>query len=360
MRNTIRLLLILTLVSCSKEQDKILPEQRSLTESVYSSVTIQPDSLYQVYAIVAGILDINLVEEGDLVKKDEAIIEIINNAPKLNSQNAKLALDLAQENYNGSAAILSGIEEEIAAGKLRLSNDSINYFRQKNLWEQNIGSKVDFDNRKLSYELSRNNLQLLKSKYNRTKNELLTAVRQAQNNYRASLITTKDFTVNSKMNGKVYALNKEPGEIVNTTQPLAMIGSATNFVVELLIDEVDIVRITKGLEVLVNLDAYNDVIFKAKVTKIYPKKDERNQTFKVEAHFDKLPDILYPGLSGEANIIIAKRDSVLTIPKEFLIDNNKVITAEGEIIVTTGLQDLEYIEIVSGINKGTNIYKPEQ
>ena len=39
-------------ISCSKKADKILPKETNLVESVYSSVTIQPDSLYQVYAIV--------------------------------------------------------------------------------------------------------------------------------------------------------------------------------------------------------------------------------------------------------------------------------------------------------------------
>ena len=55
------------MVSCSKKQDKILPEQKNLVESVYSSVTIQPDSLYEVYAVVSGILDKNLGTEGDLI-----------------------------------------------------------------------------------------------------------------------------------------------------------------------------------------------------------------------------------------------------------------------------------------------------
>ncbi|NND11183.1 MAG: HlyD family efflux transporter periplasmic adaptor subunit [Flavobacteriaceae bacterium] len=354
------LILLIIISSCSNEQDKIQPQERDLTESVYSSVTIQPDSSYQVHAIVAGILDINLVEEGDLVKKDQPIIEIINNAPKLNTQNAKLALDLAKENYYGSAAILSGIEEEIAAAKLKLSNDSINFFRQKNLWEQKIGSKVDYDNRKLNYDLSQNNLDLLRSKYNRTKNELLTAVKQAQNSYQASLINTKDFSVKSKMNGKVYALYKEPGESVNTTQPLASIGSATNFVIELLIDEVDIVRVKRDQEVLINLDAYSNNIFKGKVSKIYPKKDERNQTFKVEGRFVQLPDVLYPGLSGEGNIIIARKDNVLTIPKEYLIDNDKVRTEDGIVDIAIGLQNLEYVEVLSGITKDTYILKPEE
>ena len=67
MRIWFYLSLVLVVFSCANKQDKVLPTQRALTESVYSSVTIQPDSLYQVYAIVSGIIDVNLVEEGDLV-----------------------------------------------------------------------------------------------------------------------------------------------------------------------------------------------------------------------------------------------------------------------------------------------------
>ncbi|WP_298493628.1 efflux RND transporter periplasmic adaptor subunit [uncultured Algibacter sp.] len=352
-------MIILVLFSCSKSKDKILPTERSLTESVYSSVTIQPDSLYQAYAIVSGILDKNFVEEDEVVLKDQPLIQIINNTPKLNSQNAKFTLELAKENYNGSAAVLSSIKDEIASAKLKFKNDSINYFRQKNLWQQKIGSKLDFDTKKLNYELAINNLKTVQNKYFTTKNELQTAVKQAQNNYKTALITTKDFMVKSKINGKVYALYKEPGEIVNTMEALASIGSATNFVIEMLVDEVDIIRISKNQNVIIHLDAYNGQVFTGKVSKIYPKKDERNQTFKVEAVFENPPNILYPGLSGEANIVIAKRDTVLTIPKSYLIDNDKVQTDEGLTTIKTGLQNMEYIEVVSGITKDTHIYKPE-
>lgn len=352
--------ILLFFISCSKHQDKILPEEQSLTESVYSSVIVQPDSMYQVYSAVAGIVENNLVEEGDLVSKDDALIQIINQTPKLNTQNARLSLELAIENYEGRATILAGIQEEISSAILKQKNDSVNFFRQKNLWNQKIGSKADYDAKKLSYDLSNNNLTLLRSKYNRTKNELQTAVKQAQNIYQASLINTKDFTVKSKINGKVYALKKEPGEIVTIMEPLASIGSATDFVIEMLVDEVDIVRIHKAQDIVITLDAYNGKIFTGKVSKIYPQKDERNQTFKIEALFNDRPDVLYPGLSGEANIIIAKRDSVLTIPKTYLIEKNKVRTDEGTISVTTGLQNMEYIEILSGITKNTFIYKPEE
>jgi multidrug efflux pump subunit AcrA (membrane-fusion protein) len=351
-------LILLVSLSCKDNNETIQPRKRDLTESVYSSVIIQPDSLYKVYAIVAGILDKNLVEEGDQVTKGQAIIQIINNTPKLNTQNAKLALDLARENYNGSAAILSGIEDEILAAKLQYKNDSINFFRQKNIWEQNIGSKVEYDTKKLKYQLSSNNLNLLKSKYDRTKNELITALKQAENNYKTSLITTKDFTVASKINGKVYALNKNQGEIVSTMEPLASIGSANDFIVEMLVDEVDIVKISLNQEVLITLDAYAGEVFTGKVSKIYPKKDERNQTFLVEANFNVAPKTLYPGLSGEGNILIAHKKEVLTIPKEYVTEDNKVKTEDGLILIETGLENLEFVEVLSGLSEGTTIYKP--
>ncbi len=353
------MLLGVLLVSCNTDQEKIRPTVTDITESVYSSVTIQPDSLYQAYASVNGILDKNLVEEGDIVKKDTPLIQIINSNPKLNTENAKLSLDLAKKNYNGNAAILTSIQDEIEAATLKLANDSINYCRQKNLWDQKIGSKVEYDTKKLAYELSINSLDLLKNKYQRTKEELETQLKQAENNYKTSLTTTKDFTINSKINGKVYALYKNPGEIVNTLEPIAAVGSESLFIIEMLVDEVDIVKIEKAQKAIITLDAYNGKVFTSRVRKIYPKKDERNQTFMVEAVFDNQPAVLYPGLSGEANIVIDQKENVLTIPKHYLIDDTKVKTDNGIVDITTGLQSMDTVEVRSGITKDTWIYKPE-
>lgn len=360
MKSLLVIFIALFFFSCSQEEDKILPTERSLTESVYSSVIIQPDSLYQVFSIVSGIVEQNLVEEGDIVKKNQALVQIINNTPQLNTKNAKLALEFAKANYKGNATILNNIKDEIAAASLTYKNDSVNFLRQQNLWNQQIGSKVEFDTRKLKFQLSANNLKLLKSKYNQTKNELETVLHQANNNYQTSLINTKDFTIKSKINGKVYELKKEPGEIVNNQESLALVGSETHFIIELLVDEVDIIRISEQQQVIINLDAYQDQVFTGKVTKIYPKKDERNQTFKVEATFDNPPKKLYPGLSGEANIIIAKKENVLTIPKNYITNDHKVKTANGFVQVIIGLQNLEFVEILSGITKDTYLYKLEQ
>lgn len=351
--------LINCLSSCNPGKEKIKPTVRTITESVYSSVTIQPDSLYQAHAVVSGILEQNVVEEGDIVTKGSPIAQIINNAPQLNVENARLSLELALDNYSGNNAVIRTLEDEIRSARLQAQNDSVNYFRQKNLWEQNIGSQVEYDNRKLAYELSTNNLSLLLSNYARTKNELRTKVIQAENNYKTALITTGDFTVESKINGTVYALYKNRGELISTLEPLATIGSSNDFIIEMLIDEVDIVKVQLDQIAIVTLDAYGNDVFEAVVSKIYPRKDERTQTFKVEAVFKAPPDVLYPGLAGEGNIIVGRKENALTIPRSYLIDDRRVLTEDGEIELSLGLQNLEYAEVLSGLDKNTAIIKPE-
>ncbi len=347
-------------ISCHGNDEKIYPKKTGITESVYSSVTIQPDSLYQAYAIVNGIVDKNLVEEGDLVKKGEVVVQIINNSPKLNAEIARGALDLARDNYQGSAGILQGIEEELEAARLKFLDDSLNFIRQKRLWEQGIGSKATFEAKKLTFELSSSHLDLLQNKYARTRNELKTQLEQAKNNYRISLINTTDFAVTSKIFGKVYALHKNRGEVVTTAQPLASIGKEDEFVIEMLVDEVDIVKVKTGQPVLLTLDAYKGEVFEARVNKIFPTKDERNQTFLVEALFNDPPAVLYPGLSGEANIITSRKENALVIPRNYLIGQDRVKTEEGIVQVVTGLQSLDSVEISNGITANTLIYKPAE
>jgi multidrug efflux pump subunit AcrA (membrane-fusion protein) len=352
-------LLAFLIVSCNHNDEGITPEKTTLVESVYASALVQPDSLYEVYSSVTGILDKQLVEEGDTVSKGQPLFQIFNKTPELNRENARLNLQLAQEELSGNAAVLDGLEKELHTAKLKFHNDSVNFMRQKRLWEQQIGSNAEYDNKKLQYESSLNNLQVLQNRYGRTKNDLQTRMQQAENNYQTAIVNTGDFTITSKINGKVYAIHKNEGEIITAQQPLASMGKSAVFIVELLVDEVDIVALKKGQNVLITLDAYSNTVFEGKIDKIYPKKDERTQTFKVDAVFDKMPEVLYPGLAGEANIIVAQKENTLTIPLEYLMEGNTVMTDDGPQEVSLGVQNLKKVEILSGIDEHTKIYKPE-
>lgn len=361
MRKFVYVLIVLVFMSCgSEESTTTLPQRKDITESVYSSVTIQPDSMYQVYAAITGILEKIFIEEGDEVQVNQPLFHISNKNVKLNSDNAKLGMQIAKEKYSGANPILEDLKNEIKLAQLKLQNDSTNFIRQQNLWKQKIGAKVDYDNKKLQYETAKQTLNTLINKYNRTASELKQQVEQATNNYESSLSQSNDFTIESKIDGRIYSIEKNIGELISIQQPIAMIGSKSVFIAELLVDEVDITKISIGQKVIISLDSYQNEAFEAIIHKIYPKKNERSQTFKIEAQFINKPKTLYPGLSGEGNIIIDTKANALVIPKTYLINGNSVKTDAGIVNVVTGLESLDMIEILSGISEKTILYFPEE
>ncbi|MBC2840044.1 efflux RND transporter periplasmic adaptor subunit [Robiginitalea sp. SC105] len=350
---------LLLAIGCAGDPDGIHPETATITESVYASLTVQPDSMYKVHAAVSGILEKNLVREGDLVTAGTPLLKITDRTPELSKENARLQMELATSNYQGSTTPLKDLAAQIESARLSFVDDSINYRRQEKLWSQQIGSRTAFENRKLAYERSRNQLEQLRNEYARLSRELRTKMEQARNSFESYQANAEEFTVRSFIDGEVYALFKEPGELVIPNEPLATLGKPDSFVLELLVDEVDIVRLEVGQEVLVSLDAYPDSVFTASLSRIYPQKDERNQTFLAEARFLSPPGKLYPGLSGEANIVTARRENALTIPRNYLMEGDSVRTPEGPKKVSTGLQTLDRVEILSGLDSGSEILKPQ-
>jgi HlyD family secretion protein len=128
----------------------------------------------------------------------------------------------------------------------------------------------------------------------------------------------------------------------------------------MLIDEVDIASVSPGQLIYITLDAYKDQVFEASLTKIYPLKDTRTQTFQVEGRFNKEPPTLFAGLSGEANIVLTEKKNAMTIPLNYLMQGKKVKTEQGEILVETGISNMSFVEILSGIDTSTVLLKPEQ
>ena len=77
------LLLIYTFLGCGKKQEKIQPTVEPITESVYASGVIKSKNQYQVYSTVNGLLNEIMVNEGDVVKKDQPILRLLNESSKI-------------------------------------------------------------------------------------------------------------------------------------------------------------------------------------------------------------------------------------------------------------------------------------
>jgi multidrug efflux pump subunit AcrA (membrane-fusion protein) len=151
----------------------------------------------------------------------------------------------------------------------------------------------------------------------------------------------------------------EPGELVTPQQKLAVLGSAKDFEMELQVDEFDIARIRVGQVVQVTLDSYRGEVFQGSVSRVDPSMDSRSRTFTVMALFTTMPEMLYPNLTVEANIVVDRKDQAMTIPAEYLVDGGFVLTGKDErIAVEIGLRDLQRVEVISGIDSSTVILKP--
>lgn len=145
--------------------------------------------------------------------------------------------------------------------------------------------------------------------------------------------------------------------MVSPQTPLAVIGKANSFLLELEVDENDMVQVSAGQKVLVTMDSYKGQVFEAEIRKIYPIMDERSRTFKIEAYFMQTPPKLYPNLTAEANIIIQEKKQAITIPKEYLIDKEYVfVNGDEKRKVKTGLSDYKHVEILEGLKAGETIY----
>jgi len=351
------LLLLLCIVACKQNQEKIQPIVEPITESVYASGIVKSKNQYQVFSTVSGLIQKILVKEGDVVNKGEPLIVLVNEASRLNVENAKLAAEYADVNSNQDK--LNELKINIDLAKSKLLNDSVLMVRQRNLWAEQIGTRIELEQRELDYNNSKTAFEAAVLRYNDLKKQLTFSSLQSRKNFEISNTVANDYTIKSEVNGRVYNILKEQGEIVTPQSPVAIIGDAGDFLLELQVDEFDIAKIRIRQKIMISMDSYKGKVFEATVQKIDPIMNDRTRSFTIKASFVSSPPMLYPNLTAEANIVVQTKEKALTIPRNFLTDDNCVITNDKQKRkVVTGLKDYQKVEVLSGITETDIILKP--
>ncbi|WP_291400710.1 efflux RND transporter periplasmic adaptor subunit [Daejeonella sp.] len=357
MKNKIFFIFLVLLYSCQTPEETIKPVIKAVSQSVYASGVLKSKNQYQAYSTVSGIIEEIYVTEGDSVKVGQPILRVSNEVQQLNLENARLNADF--NNLSANQGKLNDAEASIDFLSNKLKNDSLLFFRQKKLWEQSVGTKVELEQRELSFQNSKNAYHSALIRYNDLKRQLNFASSQAQKNLNISQSLAQDFILKSQMDGLVYNLTKSKGELVNPQSPLATIGASNQFILEMQVDEYDILVVKPGLKVIVKLDSYKDQVFEARLTRINPLMDERSKTFLVEAEFIEKPAKIYPNVSFEASILIESKERALLIPRNYLLNDSSVVMSNGDTVkVKTGLKDYQMVEIISGISIDDEIKKP--
>lgn len=345
--------------ACGTRQETTTPQAGPITEAVYASGIIKARDQYQAYPAVTGIVAEVHVHAGDSVRKGDALFTIDDKATALGTQRAELALELLRQNAGSGSPVLEQLRLAVEQAHTRLVNDSLNYVRQKALWDKQIGSRAELDGRELAYTSARNALLTAQKAYTETRTRLSNELRMAENEMALRRAAQGDHTVRSLLDGRVYDVLIERGELANPQRPLATLGRADAFLLELQVDEYDIVRVKPGQDVLITMDSYKGQVMEGTVSRVDPLMNERSRTFTVEAVFKQPPPVLYPNLTAEANIVLARKERALTIPAAYLVDDRYVLVGKGERReVQVGLRDLQRVEVLGGIDTATVILHP--
>jgi multidrug efflux pump subunit AcrA (membrane-fusion protein) len=357
LKPTLKLLLFAcVLFSCKSKQEKIKPTEESITESVYASGIIKSTNQYKVFATVNGLIAGILVKEGDVIQKGDPIMKLTGTNAQLNSENAALSADYAAKSNN--AEKLKELQIATNLAKSKMDEDALLQQRQQNLWNQNIGAKIDLEQHQLAYKTSISAYQSAKLRQVQLQKQIEFQAKQSQTNLRIASNTKNDYIIKSDVDGRVYQIIMKRGEMVNTLSPVAIVGDANNFLIELQVDEYDINKLEIGQKIVLSMDSYKGQVYECLVTKVNPIMNEKTKSFTIEANFIKLPKRLFPFLTCEANIIIQHKAKALTIPRAYLLEGDSVLIDKNKKVkVKTGMKDYQKVEILEGLSTNDFIYK---
>jgi RND family efflux transporter MFP subunit len=355
--NAILILFGLGLFACSKKEESISPTTGSITESIYASGTVKSADQYQAFVSISGIIEEIYVHEGQEVEVGTPLLRVSNETQKFNLENAQLTAnfnDLA--NNQGK---LSEAEALAQTAKAKLKLDSSLFARQKTLWSQQVGTRVEFEQKELNYQSAKANYLSATQRYKELKRQINYSAAQTKKNVQISARQNEDFILKSKVKGTILSLLKERGELVSPQTPIANLGNTKDYVLEMQVDEHDIFQVKLGQKIAITFDAYKNQIFEAEVSKIASIMNERNKTFLIEAHFTKAPEKLYPNVTFEANIILKTKNNALILPRNYLKNDSIVTLIDGSTrVVKLGLTDFQKAEILSGLSAKDQVVKP--
>lgn len=331
-----------------KSQDKPVIYQTDnatymdIVKKTTATGSVTPRKEIEIKPVVSGIIDEIYAEEGAMINKGDLLarIRIIPNMINLN--NAKSRIDIA---------------------KINLKDAKRNYERQLGLLEKEVIARADFEGYETAYQNAIEELQ--------TSEETLELIKEGQTSNSDEETNT---LVRSTIDGMILDIPVEIGFQVieannfNAGTTIANIADMSDMIFEGNIDESEVGKIKEGMPLILVIGAIEDATFDALLEHISPKGQEVNGAvqFEIKADVELREDqFIRAGYSANANIVLARADSVLAISESLLLFNNDSIYVEVETepqifekrYIKTGLSDGIFIEVIEGLSESDRIKK---
>jgi len=196
--NALCFLFIPLLISCSKKDNgEIQPTKGTITESVYASGVVKSENQYTVYSTVNGVLQKVNVTAGQTIVQGQSLFQIESDKAALNTENARLAYQLSNENNHYIQDKISEMETKVQAAKDKLALDQSVYNRNKNIKQYNVISEVEYERVELAYKNSKSNYEAALKQLSQLKAQLQNEQSRSNINLKINEKAQNDFNVKS-------------------------------------------------------------------------------------------------------------------------------------------------------------------
>ena len=237
-----------------------------------------------------------------------------------------------------------GLSQQIAQSEVQLSLAKTTYERQKRLWEQKIGSEIQYLQAESTYKSLENSLKQLQAQLEKT-------------------------IIRAPFNGIIDDVFTEQGSVVAPGQTqLIRIINLNNMYIETEVPENHLLNITKGKKVEVFFPVLGKTM-NTQVRQVGNYINPNNRSFKIEISITNNDRKIKPNLTSRLKINDYSNPKAILIPQSIISENSKgqqyiyAVTDKNaenlahaqRVIVETGLTQGDYIEITSGLDAGAEI-----
>ncbi len=237
-----------------------------------------------------------------------------------------------------------GLSQQVAQMEVQAELAKTTFERQKKLWEQKIGSEIQYLQAKTSYESTKNGVEQMKRQLAKA-------------------------TVSAPFSGIVDDIMAEQGSVVAPGQTeLIRIVNLDEMYIETEVPESYISSVIKGKETKVYFPILDKTI-DTKIRQVGNYINPNNRSFTVEIAIPNKNGSIKPNLTAKVKINDYTSENAILIPQSIISENSdgeqytyvadskdaKNIAKARKVIVKTGKSQGDYIEIIEGINNGDAI-----
>ena len=271
-----------------------------------------------IYPEFAGILkEVNVIE-GQRVKKGQVLARIDD----------------------------GGLSQQLAQLNIQLELAKTTFERQQRLWDQKIGSEMQYLQAKSAYEAQQKAIIQLEEQVAKT-------------------------LIKAPFNGTIDDVITHQGSVVSPGQSQLMrIINLNNMYIETNVPESHITTVTKNKQVIIDFPILGKTI-NGEIRQAGNFINPANRTFKIEVAVPNMDNSIKPNLTAKLRINDYTSENAILIPQSIISENSKgqqyvyVVqdrngTDEGtahRVIIETGLKQGDNIEVLSGIVVGDEIIK---